>query len=312
MKPKKIFLTNLILLSILLAVVTTVRYYNRKRPLISPIPNITQIVSAWEQDDKPLWSPQEQPANLETDCLKILAQSALVIDRNTNQVLYAKNAHQPFPIASLTKIMTALVALETAPLNTKMIVSYQAAQIGEATMNLDEKEKLTLEELLYGLMLVSGNDAATTIAENIAGRVSLFVNLMNEKANQLNLEHTKFYNPHGLDQNNSPPNQSTAYELAILSYYTLDKFPQLEKIATTDNIIIKANENHKEYSLNNLLGLERTYPGLFGLKPGYTSMAGYCLVGMARGKKNEVLVVLLNSSNLKEDLTKLLDYWLEK
>jgi serine-type D-Ala-D-Ala carboxypeptidase (penicillin-binding protein 5/6) len=311
MKNKKATLVYLIFLLISLAVIVLVRYYNKKRPIISPTPTIAQITSSWKQE-KNLWFPKEQPANLALNCLDVLAQSALVINLDNGQILYAKNAHQPLPIASLTKIMTALVALETAPLDAKMIVSHQAVQVGEATMNLSEKEKLTLEELLYGLILVSGNDAATAIAENIAGRVPLFTNLMNEKASQLNLYQTKFYNPHGLDQNGTPPNQSTTYELAILSYHALKKFPQLKKTAATDNITINASEDHKEYFLNNLLGLERTYPGLSGLKPGYTDSAGYCLVGIAKRETNEVMVILLNSPNLKEDLTKLLDYWLAK
>lgn len=311
MKAKKTALIYLVCFLFSLATMTLICYYHEKMPIISPTPTIAQITSSWEQEEK-IWSPKEQPTNFNTSSLEILAQSALVIDLNNNQVLYAKNAHQPLPIASLTKIMTALVALETAPLDTKMIVSHQAAQVGEATMNLSEKEKLTLEELLYGLILVSGNDAATVIAENIAGRVSLFTNLMNEKASQLNLSQTKFYNPHGLDQADTPPNQSTTYELAILSYHALKKFPQLKKIAATDQITIDANEDHKEFFLENLLGLERTYPGLSGLKPGYTDSAGYCLVGTAKREEKEVMIVILNSPNLKEDLTKLLDYWLAK
>jgi len=252
MKAKKTVLIYLTCFLTSLAIMILACYYNKKRPIISPVPTIAQIISSWKQEEK-LWSPEEQPTDFNINCLDILAQSALVIDLNNNQVLYAKNAHQSLPIASLTKIMTALVALETAPLDTKMIVSHQAAQVGEATMNLSEKEKLTLEELLYGLILVSGNDAATVIAENIAGRVPLFTNLMNEKASQLNLSQTNFYNPHGLDQNDAPPNQSTTYELAILSYHTLKKLAQLKEVAATDNITIKADKDHKEVFLINLV-----------------------------------------------------------
>ncbi|KUK84210.1 MAG: serine-type D-Ala-D-Ala carboxypeptidase, partial [Microgenomates bacterium 39_6] len=122
---------------------------------------------------------------------------------------------------------------------------------------------------------------------------------------------TKFYNPHGLDQNNPPHNQSTAYELAILAKYALDKFPILEKIVVTPNITIDKSGNHKKYSLSNNLGPRKTYPGLVGIKPGYTDAAGYCLVGLVEKNEEKILVVLLNTSNLKKDLTDLSDYWLE-
>jgi len=311
MKFKKFFLDSLFFFSLLLAVSLPIRYYNQKKPLVSPISDIWQIVSVWSQDKNPIWRPEKQPNNLALQEVEVKAEAGLVINLTNNQLLWAKNANQTMPIASVTKIMTALVALESASLKQKMIVSHQAAEVGEATMNLRAGEKLTLEELLYGLMLVSGNDAAFAIAENIAGRNSLFINLMNEKARFLGLEKTKFYNPHGLDQENSQNNHSTAYELAILAKYTIDKFPEFKKIVGTDHIILEANKNHQRYLLTNSLGLGRTYPGLVGIKPGYTDSAGYCLVGLVNRKNEEVLFVLLNSPNLKQDLVGLLDYWLE-
>jgi serine-type D-Ala-D-Ala carboxypeptidase (penicillin-binding protein 5/6) len=311
MKFKKLLLTGLSPFLLLLAICLPVRYYNQKKPTTSPMSNILQITSVWSQNKNLAWQPQTQPDNLATEKIKILAQSGLVINLSKNKTIYAKQANQALPIASLTKIMTALVALESVPLEQKMVVSYQAAQTGEATMNLETGEKLAFEELLYGLMLVSGNDAALVIAENTAGRVPLFINLMNEKAKTLNLKETKFYNPHGLDQNNPPHNQSTAYELAILAKYALDKFPILEKIAATKDITINNSRHHKKYSLSNNLGLEKTYPGLVGIKPGYTDAAKYCLIGLVEKNEEKILVVLLNSSNLKKDLTGLLDYWLK-
>jgi len=310
-KPKKFFLTSLFFLFLLLAISFPIRYYNQKKPLISPISDVLQIVSIWSQDKDLTWRPEKQPDNLALERVKIAAQAGLVVNLTQNKLLYAKSANQVMPIASLTKIMTALTALESTPIEQKMIISYQAAQVGEATMNLTAGEKLTLEELLYGLMLVSGNDAAFAIAENVAGRSSLFINLMNEKAKSLRLENTKFYNPHGLDQADSQNNYSTAYELAILAKYTLDKFPKFRNIVGTDNITLNPSKDHKQYWLTNNLGLDKTYPGLVGIKPGYTDDAGYCLVGLIERESEELLVVLLNSPNLKQDLVGLLDYWLE-
>lgn len=300
------------LIPIIVASLTLYRLYcqdSEKDLLISPILDISSIASGWEKETDFPWLPNNQPDNLDVDKVDISATSALVIDYQSGKILYAKNANRPLPIASLTKVMTALIALETVPLDQKMIVSHQATQIGETTMNLEAGEKLSLEELLYGVMMVSGNDAATTIAENITGRIPLFINLMNKKASLLGLKNTKFYNPHGLDEDTNPPNQSTVYELAILTYYALDKFPQLTKIAGTDEIIIADNGDHHQYYLINNLGLERTYPGLVGLKPGFTDLAGYCLIGLAENEEKEVLVVFLGSENLKSDLVSLLDYW---
>lgn len=311
MKIKKFFLSSFLFSFLLLAVSLPIRYHNQKKPLVSPISDIWQIVSAWGQDKNPIWRPEKQPDNLALQEVEAEAEAGLVINLTNNRFLWAKNANQAMPIASVTKIMTALIALESAPIKQKMIVSHQAAGVGEATMNLRAGEKLTLEELLYGLMLVSGNDAAFAIAENIAGRNSLFINLMNEKARFLGLEKTKFYNPHGLDQKNSQNNHSTAYELAVLAKYTIDKFPEFKKIVGTDHIILEANKDHQRYLLTNSLGLSRTYPGLIGIKPGYTDSAGYCLVGLVAWRNEEVLVVLLNSPNLKQDLVNLLGYWLE-
>jgi len=310
-KPKKFFLTSLFFLFLLLAISFPIRYYNQKKPLVSPISDILQIVSVWSQDKDLIWQPEKRPDSLASGKVEIAAQAGLVVNLTKNKLLYAKGANQVMPIASLTKIMTVLAALESAPLEQKMIISYQAARVGEATMNLVAGEKLTLEELLYGLMLVSGNDAAFAIAENVAGRSSLFVNLMNEKAKSLGLENTKFYNPHGLDQASSQNNYSTAYELAILAKYTLDKFPKFRNIVGTDNITLNPSKDHKQYWLTNNLGLDKTYPGLVGIKPGYTDAAGYCLVGLIERESEEMLVVLLNSPNLKQDLVGLLDYWLE-
>jgi len=194
------------------------------------------------------------------------------------------------------------------PLNSELSVSQEATKDGEASMGLIPGEKLTLEELLYGLMMISGNDAANVIAENLGGRRQVFVALMNEKARLLGLDKTHFYNPHGLDEDNVPPNQSTAYELAILTRYTLNKFPKIANIVKTHEITFPKNKHHQEYHLINVLGLEKTYPGMIGVKPGNTWSAGYCLIGLAENEERKISAILLNTPNPKEEIRKLFNF----
>lgn len=249
-----------------------------------------------------------RPADLNHTDLNITAKSALAVNLNSKQVLFAQNARQTLPIASLSKIMTAVIALETTKPEQKMIVSHHALQDGEASMNLKAGEKLSLEELLYGLMLVSGNDAANVIAENIAGRQQAFVALMNNKAQLLGLHNTRYYNPHGLDEDDRSPNQSTAYELAALTDWALSQYPLIAQIVATKEITFPASPDHQRYQLTNILGLEETFPGMIGVKPGNTWQAGYCLIGLAEQGNQQILTVLLDSSNPKEEVQQLFEY----
>jgi len=287
-----------------------IRYQNENKMLVSPLTSAEKILSNWIKKEKKekFWCPHTMLDNYHQDQITIEAKSALAINLTKNEVLFAQNANTAYAIASLTKIMTACLGLELASPKTEMLVSENAVQDGEATMDLIAGEKLTMKELLYGLFLVSGNDAANVIAENIAGRENTFVALMNEKAKILNLKQTKFYNPHGLDENNIPPNQSTVYELAILTNYALNHYSEIRQIVKTKEIIFPAEKNHQEYHLINVLGLEKTYPGMIGVKPGNTESAGYCLIGLIKKNNQEILTVLLGSPNPKEEVRKLFDY----
>ncbi len=253
-----------------------------------------------------------RPADLNHTNLNITAKSALAVNLNSKQILFAQNARQALPVASLSKIMTAIIALETTKPEQKMIVSHHALQDGEASMGLKAGEKLNLEELLYGLMLVSGNDAANVIAENIAGRQRAFVALMNNKAQLLGLNNTQYYNPHGLDENGQSPNHSTAYELSALTDWALSQYPLLAQVVATKEITFPASPDHQRYQLTNLLGLEETFPGMIGVKPGNTGQAGYCLIGLAEQEGQRILTVLLDSPNPKEEVQQLFEYAFRK
>lgn len=252
-----------------------------------------------------IWEPKTE---LKKNPPAVRAKAAVVVDFKTDKIILAKNLHQKLPIASLTKIMTAIMVLEYADLEQEVVVSAKAAHVGEAFMGLEAGEKLKLIDLLYGLLLPSGNDAAEVMAEGLAGRNEVFVYLMNKKAAELGLEKTEFVNPTGLDEDEGKVSQSTAYGLAILSHYAWTNFEKFREIVGTKEWEIPKTSEHKSYYLENALGLDETYPGMKGIKPGNTWEAGYCLLGLAEKDGREILVVLLDSPSPKNEVVELFDW----
>ncbi len=210
----------------------------------------------------------------------VAARAAFLFDADTGLILYAKDANEELPQASCTKIMTALVAIERAPLDQVITVGADAHALvnpDSSYMGLSVGEKLTLRDLLYGLVLPSGNDAAVAISDGVAGSVPAFVALMNQRARQLGLTHTHFENPHGLD---APGHYTSAHDLALLAAVAL-RNPTFRQIVSTRSYNIPATSAHKAYNLvsgNDLLsGALSPYPGAIGVKPGYTGPAGFCM-----------------------------------
>lgn len=234
----------------------------------------------------------------------ISAQAASVIDVNSGRVLYEKNANQKLPIASLTKIMTAIVAIESGNLEDKVKTSKNAVGVEGSSIYLRLGEELTLEDMLYGLMLRSGNDAAVAIAEHIGGSVEGFAYLMNEKAQYIGLSSTNFVNPHGLDH---PQHYSTAKDMALLTAYAL-KNPVFQEIVSTQKKTAPLEGfdwDRKWFNKNKML---RMYPGADGVKTGYTKIAKRCLVSSATKDGRKIAVVVLNDGNDWNDSARLLDY----
>ncbi|HHW48407.1 MAG TPA: D-alanyl-D-alanine carboxypeptidase [Clostridiaceae bacterium] len=214
---------------------------------------------------------------------KIGAGSAIVMDTKSGRVLFEKNAYSRRPMASTTKIMTAIVALENGNLDDIIVVSKRAAAIGGSTINLKTGQEIRLRELLYGLMLNSGNDAAIAIAEHIGGTVENFVRMMNEKAIEIGVMDTSFKSPHGLDVDG---HYSTAYDLAVITGYAL-KNPVFAEIVKTKH----ANIGYTNLSnTNEMLSI---YPGADGVKTGYTGKAGRCLVTSATRDGWQIISVVL-------------------
>ena len=236
----------------------------------------------------------------------ITAKSVYVYDLTAQKAIFAKNPNLKLPTASTLKILTAIVALDNSSLENIFSVSVKAANVGEDSMLLSEGERLTVKDLLYGLMLPSGNDAAITLAENIAGNEDRFVNVMNQKAQKIGMKDTFFVNASGLEGDGE--DYSTARDMTQLAVYSWSNYPLLQTIAGTYNYQIPQSDSHKFFDLYNETNLLTTYPGVKGFKPGFTPKAGYCLITVADINDHEIIITMLNSQNRREEMRQILDH----
>jgi D-alanyl-D-alanine carboxypeptidase (penicillin-binding protein 5/6) len=242
------------------------------------------------------------------ETVDVSAASAVVMDTVTGRVIYEKNAHQKRSMASTTKIMTAIVALEKGNLDDIVKTSAKAAHVEGSSIWLEEGEKQRLEDLIYGLMLSSGNDAAIAIAEHIGGSVEEFAKMMTQKAKDIGAIHTSFKNPNGLDEDG---HYTTAYDLALITRYAL-KNKKFAEIVKTEKKKIPWEGHKWDRLLENHNKLLKTYEGCDGVKTGYTKKTGRCLVSSATRNGWQVVAVTLNAPNDWEDHKKMLDYAFNK
>ncbi len=223
----------------------------------------------------------------------ISASSAIAMDLDNGRVLYGYNLEEPRLIASTTKIMTAIIAIENGDLAKEIEVSDVIYEAFGSAIYIEVGEKLTLKDLLYGLMLRSGNDAALVIAECVSGSEEEFVYLMNEYATNLNMKNTIFYNPHGLEESNGNANKSSVHDMAKLTKYAMEN-EVFKEIFKTKKYTI--NTNYKTYvwhNKNKLLNLEY----ITGGKTGYTELARRTLVTTGSKNNMNIVVVTLNDPN---------------
>lgn len=254
------------------------------------------VISAMIMFSQIAWAATEQP--------EVTAKSAVVMEAATGKILYEKNAYEQRYPASTTKIATLITALEYGNMNDNIITSGRAANTDGSSLYLNDGEQMKLQDMLYGVMLVSGNDATVAIAEHISGSVEEFAKLMTKKAHDIGAVHTQFVNSSGLPD---PNHYTTAYDLALISDYGYhnDLFRQ---IVSTKNKYIKAispAKDHDIYNENRMLWL---YEGANGVKTGYTDAAGRCLVSGANRNGIQLIVVVLDSERMWDDSIALLDY----
>ncbi len=231
------------------------------------------------------------------------AKAAVLIDADSGQVLYAKNETARLPMASTTKIMTALCAVELADASTVIEVDPAAVGIEGSSVYLYERERLTLAQLLYALLLESANDAATAIAIGLCGSVEAFAEQMNAKARALGLINTHFENPHGLD---GETHYTTAHELALIAREAL-RHPLLQTIFATRKITIPLNGTEGVRLLQNHNKMLRYYEGAIGVKTGFTKKSGRCLVSAAERDGLTLIAVTLCAPDDWNDHERMLD-----
>ena len=234
----------------------------------------------------------------------VQARAAVLMDAETGQVLYAKNAYTKLPPASLTKIMTAILVLEQCELDEVVKASARAVRTKASSMNLRVGEQVQVRDLLYALMLRSANDAAVALAEHIAGSVEAFAQQMNEKARALGAKNTHFVNPHGLHH---PQHLSTAYDLALITRYAMEN-ETFRAIVKTPSYLVKRSHNQEDLLMVNKAKFLKEYPYAEGVKTGYTNPAGFCFAGAAMRDGRRLISVVLNSPQREQDTIALMEH----
>lgn len=238
--------------------------------------------------------------------IAVSARSAVLYEPETESILFSKDADVRLPMASTTKIMTALVAVESCAPSEEVEISAEAVGIEGSSAYLKADEVLSLEELLYALLLQSANDAAVAIAIHVSGSVEAFADMMNEKAELLGLSDTHFTNPHGLDDKE---HYTTATELAKIAAAALDN-PTIKKIAATYKKTFASEKRTRTYVNHNKL--LRLYDGAIGVKTGFTKRSGRCLVGAAERDGLTLISVTLDAPDDWRDHEKMLNLGYEK
>lgn len=258
------------------------------------------------------------PAGLQAQELEIRSKSAILVDAQSGAVLYGYNEHEPLPPASVTKIMTMVLALEALAAgkvgwDDLVTTSEYAASMGGTQIWLEPGEQMTFRDLLYAVAVGSANDAAVALAEHLAGSEAAFVEQMNARARELGMKNTQFSNPSGLPPEalgHPGPHVSTAADLAILSRHAVRLPHFLELTSTYGPYTVREGTDAEVelYSYNDLL---RIYPGMDGIKTGHTSAAGYCIAATAVRDHLRLIVVTLGAATRADrqaDVTRLLNY----
>ena len=272
--------------------------------IICPISYADDVFEEETLSKEELQNTMEASNNLH-DVPTINARHAIVIERNSKSILYGKKETEQCKMASTTKIMTAIVTIENSNLKDTVTVSKKSAGTGGSRLGLSTNDKITVESLLYGLMMCSGNDAAVALAEHLGGSIEGFADLMNNKANELGLFSTHFVTPHGLDNDD---HYTTAYDLAILTNYALSN-KIFAKIVRTKTFTITINNRTK--SLRNTNELLGNLDGIYGVKTGFTNGANRCLVTSCKQGNLDIICVVLGCDTKKDrtrDSIKLINY----
>lgn len=246
--------------------------------------------------------------SLPCEALESSAAGAVLINGATGNIIWSKNPHKKLPMASTTKIMTALLLCENADLDRTIVATEEMVTVEGSSMGLLPGDTVSYRDLLYGMMLASGNDAANTTAIALAGSTEKFAAMMNEKAKEIGMVNTNFVTPSGLDDEN---HYSTAYDMALLACYAL-KNDEFAAAACSKSMTLCYGTPPYKRTLSNHNKLLKSYEGVIGVKTGYTKKSGRCLVSAAKSSSSFLIAVTLNCSDDWSEHTALLDYGFSK
>lgn len=272
------------------------------------IVNTNAVISEVEKENK------EETINVNSNSIKkealnelpkLNSKVGLIFDRASKRILYEKNGKKQVPMASTTKIMTSIVVLENADLTDIVTIEKKAAGTGGSRLGLKVNDKITVHDLLYGLMLKSGNDAAVALAIHVGGSIEGFSDMMNQTAKELNLINSHFVTPHGLDKQG---HYTTAYELACMADYALN-IPKFKEIVKTKSYTVTING--RPQIINNTNELLGNLNGVYGVKTGFTNGANRCLVTACKRGELDIITVVLGADTKKirtKDSIKLIEY----
>lgn len=240
--------------------------------------------------------------------LEISAKSAVVICAETGEVVYSKNMNECLPMASTTKIMTAILALEYGTDNQYRTVTKNMFAVEGSSMGLKDGDSVSLKTLVKGMLLKSGNDAANAVANIVGGDISTFVKMMNQKATEIGMYSTSFETPSGLDGDN---HYSTAFDMAILGAYAIQN-PEFRSICSVDSTVVYYGSPPYRRVLTNHNKFLKMYEGAFGIKTGFTKKSGRCLVTAVKKEGKTLVAVTLNAPDDWNDHIKMYDYAFER
>ncbi len=286
--------------------------FDEPEPIVRKGVPLDQVGVGGSSEDTPSLKvdAQKYQLALEEDnqsALKLSAESALVADLESGKILYSKNIHKRLFPASVTKIATAMVAKSSFSGSSLVTVSETAASQEPNIMGLKSGEKLPVNDLIFGLLINSGNDAAYALAEADRNGYQNFVKKMNDLAASLSLKDTHFSNPSGL---HAEDHYSSAYDIAVLMRYLQLEHSELLPIMRTEEKLLPATETHGSYYLKALSVMLKTYPGIIAVKTGYTPEAGHTWVAIAKNERRSIIVSFFNSWSSSEDAKKLLEFGL--
>lgn len=262
--------------------------------LDSLIPKLQQKINTFKLFKKTSFVPKSYAASILDN-----AQAYVVLDYDTGTILADKGLSKKLPLASLTKIMTAVVALDLASPSENFTAPYYIRQVQPTHIAMQPGETMTLKELLHAALLTSANDATETIKFGINQKYGeqLFIRAMNQKADFLGLRNTHFNNPQGFD---NEKNYSSVEDYAVLAHYALTNYPLISEIVKKDYFKLSSNTSHRQHDLYNWNGLLGVYPGAMGIKIGNTEASGYTTAVVAEREGKKVLAVLFGAPGVLE------------